>query len=380
MYNIMVVDDDCNIRNGLMSIIKANIQWEYQLYEASNGESALCKIQEEFIDIAVVDIKMPVMDGIELLKQLQNRKNSCQVIMLSGYDDYNLVRTALKLGAFDYLLKPVNIKTFIKILNESIKRIDRIPKNETPNNKLYIGPKHSNYVVPQFQENFFDIEVTTKIQDDSVNLLKCALKSATEINMEQTHYYFDKYFEIIAQGNISEENLRNSLTQWVYDLMKCNNDYIRVIGLNKLTERDILNAIKNLPTLSQLKSQFLEVLEVYAEQLLQDQNKDDQYIVRKVKLYIEEHYSQEPTLTSISQELYIHPNYLSTMFKNNTGVNFRDYLRNVRIEKSKEMLSDDSKKIYDIALAVGYQDPAHFNRAFKDVTGVSPSTYKRKSI
>ena len=62
------------------------------------------------------------------------------------------------------------------------------------------------------------------------------------------------------------------------------------------------------------------------------------------------------------------------------GITFRDYLRAVRVEKAKELLREGFLKIQDIALMVGYQDAPHFNRAFKEVTGLSPSLYRKQNM
>ena len=70
------------------------------------------------------------------------------------------------------------------------------------------------------------------------------------------------------------------------------------------------------------------------------------------------------------------PYYFSTLFKRQTGIQLRDYIVQVRIEKAKEFLNGTDKKIMEIAFESGYQDTAHFNRAFKKVVGMSPSQYR----
>ena len=73
----------------------------------------------------------------------------------------------------------------------------------------------------------------------------------------------------------------------------------------------------------------------------------------------------------------MHPNYFSSLFKNETGTTVRDYILNIRIKKAKELMKDNNYKIIDIAIAVGYQDASHFNRAFKNITGMSPNRYRQ---
>ena len=73
--------------------------------DAQNGEQALQILKKEQIDLVFTDMKMPVMDGIGLMQQINQMEKKPQIVALSGYDDFSLVRSAFKLGAFDYVLK-----------------------------------------------------------------------------------------------------------------------------------------------------------------------------------------------------------------------------------------------------------------------------------
>lgn len=102
---ILIVDDDTIIRVGLKSLI----DWEGNGFllvgEAKDGRQALALTEQRHPDIIISDIKMPDMDGIGLLEELSRRKFDGRVLVLSGYDDFSLVKRAIKLGAEDYLLK-----------------------------------------------------------------------------------------------------------------------------------------------------------------------------------------------------------------------------------------------------------------------------------
>jgi len=110
MYNVMVVDDSAEIRTGL----KLKLNWrEYGFdvaSEAANGAEALSLLADRRVPIVITDIRMPVMDGLELLQQCALRYPETKTVVLSGYDDFPLVQTAIRKGAKDYLLKPV-VKT-----------------------------------------------------------------------------------------------------------------------------------------------------------------------------------------------------------------------------------------------------------------------------
>jgi two-component system response regulator YesN len=107
MYRVMLVDDELEIRSGL----KLKIDWSALGYaiggEAQDGREALALLEREPFDLILTDIRMPVMSGLELLKQCAENYPRTKVIVLSGYDDFHFVKAALQCGAKDYLLKPV---------------------------------------------------------------------------------------------------------------------------------------------------------------------------------------------------------------------------------------------------------------------------------
>lgn len=107
MYNVLVVDDDKIVRYGLK---KMRLWGEYGFKisgEAADGYEALKEISSSHFDMAFVDIKMPRIDGIEFVKELKKNGSDLCVVFMSGYSDYAYVRQGIILGAFDYILKPV---------------------------------------------------------------------------------------------------------------------------------------------------------------------------------------------------------------------------------------------------------------------------------
>lgn len=106
MYRAAIVDDEPVIRFG----IRASVDWERENIglagDFANGEEAWRAIGEEGVDILITDIKMPVMDGLELAKRALARHPRTKVILISSYTDFEYVRQGLKLGVADYLLKP----------------------------------------------------------------------------------------------------------------------------------------------------------------------------------------------------------------------------------------------------------------------------------
>ncbi|RXZ76730.1 response regulator [Paenibacillaceae bacterium] len=106
-YKVFVVDDEPMIRYGLVSCVAWEEEGLQLLGEAANGEAALSRLSVEMADILITDIKMPLMDGLELIRHVKLLHPHIQVILVSSYSDFEYAREAVKLGVVvDYLLKP----------------------------------------------------------------------------------------------------------------------------------------------------------------------------------------------------------------------------------------------------------------------------------
>lgn len=123
LIRMIIVDDEPIICEGL----KMTIDWEQLGVEvagvAYDGKQALEIVESEPIDIVLSDIRMDGMDGLELAEQLRNLYPSISIVIISGYDDFDYARRAMRLGVIDYLLKPVNIDELKTIVSKVITRI-----------------------------------------------------------------------------------------------------------------------------------------------------------------------------------------------------------------------------------------------------------------
>ena len=93
-------------------------------------------------------------------------------------------------------------------------------------------------------------------------------------------------------------------------------------------------------------------------------------------LYISEKFNTPLTLEDVSAYVHLHPSYFSTVFKNSTGLSFKEYLNKVRIEESKILLLNTDFSIIDIAIAVGFEDQSYFSKVFKKYTGTTPKQFR----
>ena len=123
MFKALIVDDEPLIREGLKHII----DWEEHgielVGEASNGEEALEAINKYAPCILLTDIKMPVMDGLQLIRSIREKHISVKVVVISGFDDFQLVKEALRYGVENYILKPVSKDELSSTLLSTIEKI-----------------------------------------------------------------------------------------------------------------------------------------------------------------------------------------------------------------------------------------------------------------
>ncbi len=123
MFKLLIVDDDTMIREGIKNAINWPEQGFSDVITAENGEAGLTLFNEFLPEVVLTDIKMPGIDGLELLKAIKAIKQNTKVIILSGFDDFSYAQKAVKLGAFDYVLKTADMDEMTRIVKRAIKEI-----------------------------------------------------------------------------------------------------------------------------------------------------------------------------------------------------------------------------------------------------------------
>ena len=110
-YRILIVDDEENLRSGMATMLEEE---GFEVFEAENGRVALDRLEQNVFDLIITDYKMNEMDGMKFLAQVSEHFPSLKVIMVTGYGSIEDAVTAMKLGAINYLTKPVKPKELIK--------------------------------------------------------------------------------------------------------------------------------------------------------------------------------------------------------------------------------------------------------------------------
>lgn len=131
MIKLLFVDDEQGILDTLSQFFEAR---DFTTFSARSGEEAVELVKSEMPDIVFLDIKMPGLGGMEVLKEIKNLKNSIRVFLLSAVDDKTLVEKSSKLGADGYITKPFMISYLEEVVVKKIQEIllaqNKEPKNE----------------------------------------------------------------------------------------------------------------------------------------------------------------------------------------------------------------------------------------------------------
>ena len=141
MYSIMIVEDEYLVRQGIASLVNYEQFGMQVIAQAENGREAWQKFQENPADILLTDINMPQMNGLELAKLVRDQAPKCHIVFLTGYDDFDYARTAIKLGADDYLLKPFSKDDVEEMLAKLQTKLDKERKKAQIQNLVDQGQR-----------------------------------------------------------------------------------------------------------------------------------------------------------------------------------------------------------------------------------------------
>jgi DNA-binding NtrC family response regulator len=118
-FKVMLVDDE---KDFLETLCKRLVKRKLDVTSATGGREAIAKLEEMPVDVVVLDVRMPGMDGIETLKEIKKIRPSVEVIMLTAHADVQVAMEGMELGAFDYLMKPMEIDDLLYKLQDAYKK------------------------------------------------------------------------------------------------------------------------------------------------------------------------------------------------------------------------------------------------------------------
>lgn len=406
MYRIMIVDDEDMIRTGIQMMIDRETCQIGEIVTARNGEEALKLIKESPPEILITDIRMPKMDGISLVKNIREMGVEIHVLVLSGYDDFEYVRSMMRMGVENYLLKPVNeeeLNRNIYELSEKLKYEQKERQREWVDQNLIRENVINRWLYGSIGEKelleraaFLGFELENRVYQPF--LLK-GLGEEWEQNwqlrdktyeiclriIEDKQVYFSRNYNGEVIGIICRER-DNSADEIICNCM----DVIKKelgIKIYALIGKEaegywsvshaFLETVKN--AAFYLKSREDMILKRNESGFVEDSGQMSPMTVRMAN-YAMEHYQEEISLKTLGQYFKANTAYMGQIFKKDTGQNFSDYVKILRIKKAKELLINEGYKIKEIGILVGFLNDTYFSATFKKETGLSPAEYRREFL
>lgn len=335
MLKVFLAEDEFIIREG----IKNNIDWQAHGYEfcgeASDGELAFPLIQKTRPDILITDIKMPFVDGLALSRLVKKELPETEIIILSGYEEFDYAKEAIQIGVARYLLKPINGETLLQ-------EIDSVAE-------IILDKQKEKEIREKYQK-----EMEENSLRDQMDLFQHLVTG--DCSMEELLSVADKLdLKIMAPWY--------SIVLLKIQSMK--HDYEEYSGsIVVVDEKSAMDYIVRI----------MEKALVLREKKASSRYED---VVSEVIHYIEDNYAQEElSLNLLASHVNFSPNHLSMIFSQQTGQTLIRYLTDYRMNRAKELLRCSSKKSSVISMEVGYKDPHYFSYLFKKTQGMTPTQYR----
>lgn len=354
---ILVVDDEALARLDITERI-GRIRKDCRIIgHAGNGKAAMDMIERLLPDIVLIDIKMPVMDGIQVIRLAKEKKLGCRFIVLSCFEEYSLVREAMHLGADDYLLKHTcTDEELDAAIAHACEELDRIANRSLSWEKL--------------RELMWQQMLDGELSEEE--LLTCVKAGLFDMESKQ-------YMLLLLSGQVKEKSLK----QGGY-LLNTSNDKEKWIVLEGGEERlqTLIKEIQASLLENETCSIYLHTKGNILDFLTQYKNTKKnamRYMSRKTKQaieYMHKHYAEQISVESTAKAIGISKTYFSQTFKKETGYSFSEWMQKYRMQKACELLTNTNYKIYEISEMVGFTDQAYFSVIFKRLLGVSPYQFR----
>jgi len=402
---MILVEDESFERNSLVNCIDWQLVGIQIIGEAINGSQGFSLVEELHPDIVLTDVKMPVMDGIELSKKIRRYAPETKIIFLSSYDDFEYAKQAIDLNIQAYVMKPVNEMELLRVVKKAANEItekaierhmlDKIKENYSTS----INLAHQalvNRMLTGMQMN----------EEDARNLGLQWLRSPSPRELCLLLSLYNRGLMYSIDGNLLELNrecakicgqsISVCMNPGVLATLFCTSDELtgdtgaklKQILLNFFEERGERQA--KISFISQGKS-FRTPAQLYAELLGRSTNiytppdlhaekkKNKKQIADEVEHIIATQYQLPLTLESIAKTMHFTPNYLGTVFKSAKKLSVNRFLMKTRIEKAEEFLRGHTLSINEIAECCGFGSLTYFYTSFKKETGVTPSDFRQNN-
>ncbi len=344
MYKVLIIDDDKLARKGLISMVPWEKCGMTVVGDVANGMLGLNFLKTQEVDLAVVDLSMPVLNGLDFIKESRKSYPKLQYVALSFHEDFEYVQSALRLGALDYISK---LRMEEEDCSEIFLRIGRLLSQSERTIDTGVLLKES---VPVDNDRGLE-------KEQFENMLS---------SWQGCRWVYDEGLFLSLKENVAGSQI--SLRQMERLLMFISQEIERVLHISY-----------QVPFLSE-KAEGIDWIDGCHSNLYEMIDRFTDFSVLPVCIlhavkYIKRNLTQRLKVESVAQKVNMSRSYFSTSFKNVTGYTFNDFVRYERVELAKKLLRERRVRPSEVAEAVGYEDSKYFSHIFLAQTGVNCSEY-----
>lgn len=326
---LMIVEDDTFILEDLATIL----DWQaegFAVITASNGKQGLRKFEEFHPLIVLSDVRMPGMDGLEMMAQIKRQNPYVQFLMLSAYDDFAPVQEALRQGAKDFLLKQ---------------------------------------------------DITAELMREKLAVIRKDLSEQQEFAMNAVK---NRLYELFTQPLESPERIQEKLS----GILRLGGYFpdemllapAREFAIRLMQEKGMEPSENGAPKdfFAMLRDYLIDLGQRPGDLQASGIGRTEPAPLTRAKGYIQAHYT-DPDLSAkeVAESAGMSYGRLSVLFREWMGCTINDYLTEVRIKEAKRLLCSGDYKVYEVAERVGYRSSQYFSYAFRQKEGLAPNRYRK---
>ena len=397
LWKVLIADDEPIIREG----IRYSVNWDRLnmevVAEAEDGEEAIEKAILHTVDILLVDINMPIVNGLKVIQQVKTELPHCQVVIITGYDEFKYAQEAVRLHVSDYLLKPVDPDQLEVILNKIQEElVKRKEQNHLWSNTFAQISKNMSTLKMEFCREWLLGNLHSDEIESQLRFLQLPVSIPQQfLAISSTEYIEKRQLMVESEKESYQKKLIERITTVFtdYDIILFHDDMGSICILAwQVFPSNFAARIEEI-----FKKEWNMYITVYTRENAEDYVHITSFykeyrdymeneinispIVRRAKTILEHRYN-DPTISleKVAIELQVSSVYLSRLFKKELGMNFVQLLTRKRISKAIYLLQSTDYPIVAISEQVGYDSQHYFSTAFKKATGVSPNRYRRNLV
>ncbi|MBD0378788.1 response regulator transcription factor [Paenibacillus sedimenti] len=354
MINVLIVDDDHLVRKGFIAMMPWEIYGLRVVGEAGNGKKALEFMERHQVDLLITDLAMPVMSGLELMKEVKHRYPETDMVVLTFHQDFELIQEALRLGALDYITK---IELEQEQLDEVLRRVvERIHQWKA------LTESHASSRQREKDDDHLDRHISMQ---ELHEIGECWAKPDWMMD------------ERVFRGLIDEtDRLKLTAAQLERLFYVAADHWKRLFGSEFLPEAFPGRQYADWNDWAAWLEEVRAAAETYNRS--KDYSAEVKASIWKAVDFIQRELQENLHLLDVAKRVNMSRSYFSRCFRDIVGQTFNDYVRDIRVEHAKALLRQTGKTIGWIAAQSGYPNEKYFCRVFRDVTGMLPSEFRKK--